>query len=308
MKSFNETCEDVLASIITEGGNAIANVDRIKRKYIDKTVESFKNTILIPYLGYDPGDSMFLLGSTGKKKDSGDIDIGLSLDALKDKNILVNLLKLNEACAKNGFNSCVNTINYNMLHVAYPQKGNATKLVQIDLLITNAPEFTKFFMFSPTEDESKYKGAHRNALLRSILKTISFKPTQFDVNGDPVKWEQVDLTDMGMFKQHKSLVDANGHRLLYKNTDEPLEFIYAKVEQETLISNDVKTVISYIVGDKFKEEDISSFEKLFKIVKSNKKFKYAGVSSKILQECAEILSQSTNRLDFPEELNSYLKK
>jgi hypothetical protein len=163
-------------------------------------------------------------------------------------------------------------------------------------------------MFSPTEDESKYKGAHRNALLRSILKTISFKPTQFDVNGDPVKWEQVDLTDMGMFKQHKSLVDANGHRLLYKNTDEPLEFIYAKVEQETLISNDVKTVISYIVGDKFKEEDISSFEKLFKIVKSNKKFKYAGVSSKILQECAEILSQSTNRLDFPEELNSYLKK
>ena len=170
---FNFIYEDIIDKIILEGGNAIANVSRIKKEFINRTVNSFKKDIIIPYLGKDPKDDMFLLGSTGKKKDSGDIDIGISLDAFEDKNILSNLIKLDELCAKKGYNSCINIINYNMLHVAYPQQGNS-KLVQIDVLITDAPEFTKFYMFSPGENESEYKGAHRNQLLRAILSAISF--------------------------------------------------------------------------------------------------------------------------------------
>lgn len=307
MNSFNEIYEEVVGGIITEGGNAIANVDRIKKQHIQKTVESFKNTIIVPYLGEDPGDDMFLLGSTGKKKDSGDIDIGISLTAFTDRNILTNLIRLDEMCAKNGFNSCINTISYNMLHVAYPQQG-ANKFVQIDLLITNAPEFTKFYMSSPGENESKYKGAHRNALLRAILTSISFKPTEFNGKNEPVKWEQIDLTDSGMYKQYKTLVDTNGNRILYKNTNEPLEFAYAKSEREFLISNDVNYVIKYVVGSKYTAEDIDSFEKLFAIVKNDEDFRYSIISKKILSECAKSLNDAGSRLDFPSELTQYLKK
>lgn len=67
-----------------------------------------------------------------------------------------------------------------MIHVAFPQVGNEKQLVQVDLLLTEYPEFCKFFMYSPTPEESKYKGAHRNILLNSICKLISYKPIKKD--------------------------------------------------------------------------------------------------------------------------------
>ena len=41
-----------------------------------------------------------------------------------------------------------------------------------------------------------------------------------------------------------------------------------------------------IIGKNYSFFDISTFEKLFKIIKDDKNFKYANVSNEILQECA----------------------
>lgn len=147
----------------------------------------------------------------------------MALDAnIISGSILYNLIKLNEACAKQDIISCINTINYNMLHVAFPQKGNDKK-VQIDLLFTKYPEFTKFFMFSPTPQESKYKGAHRNEILHSIAKVISFKPLIFNENKEVVRWIQNDINNEGYYSTVKTLIDEDGNRLKYKSTNEDLE-------------------------------------------------------------------------------------
>ena len=221
MKKFKKIFENILKSLIKEGGNAIPDVDRIKKEDIDSTINDFKNEILIPFLGNDPGESLFTLGSTGKKPDSGDIDLALDASILNGS-ILYNLIKLNEKCASKGILSCINTINYNMIHIAYPQHGNKKK-VQIDVLLTEYPDFTKFFMFSPTPQESKYKGAHRNEVLHAIAKVSSIKPLMVDKDGNILKWVQNDINDDGYYSVIKTLIDDDGNRLKYKSTDEDLE-------------------------------------------------------------------------------------
>jgi len=307
MKSFKTIYEEVIYSLINEGGNAIPGVDRIEKATIFKTIDDFKNKILKEFFGYVPKDEMFLLGSTGKKKDSGDIDIGIDVNALKEKNIILNLIKMNEICARNGYNSCINSINYKMVHIAYPQIGEEPKKVQIDVLFTESPDFTKFFMFSPEENESRYKGAHRNALIHAILYCISYKEIKSDEDGQPVKWEQMDIQDDGIFRQVKTLIDENGNRLLYKNTDEPLEPAYAKVEQEVKICDDVSSAIEMFAGENVTEQDINSFEKFFKFIDEDARFKYKNLKNEIFTKCAKDLFLAKNRLDFPEELRDYLK-
>lgn len=73
----------------------------------------------------------------------------------------------------------INTITNDMIHFAFPQYDESYnkngKNVQVDILFSKFPEFCKWYMYSPTEIESKYKGAHRNELLRSIAYIISYK-------------------------------------------------------------------------------------------------------------------------------------
>lgn len=86
-----------------------------------------------------------------------------------------------------------------MIHFGFPQytpnNEETDKFVQVDILITKFPEFCKFYMYSPTEIESKYKGAHRNDLLRAICYVESFKELK-SINGELVQWEQDDLNSM----------------------------------------------------------------------------------------------------------------
>ena len=80
----------------------------------------------------------------------------------------------------------------------YDENNNITnKLVQVDILLTDYPDFCKFYMYSPTELESKYKGAHRNELLRAIAYVESYKVISKNANGEPVIWEQNDLSSNG---------------------------------------------------------------------------------------------------------------
>ena len=81
-----------------------------------------------------------------------------------------------------------------MIHFSFPQYNpqneQLDKNVQIDILLTKNPEFCKFYMYSPTELESKYKGAHRNELLRAICYTLTYKPL-YEENNEVLKWKQI---------------------------------------------------------------------------------------------------------------------
>lgn len=306
MKKINLVHESILKSLIMEGGNAVPNVSRIKKNDISKTIKDFQKNILSKVLGENlTDDLMFTLGSTGKKPDSGDIDLAIDSNKIKGT-VLFNLLKLNEVCAQDGYVSCINTINYKMLHVAYPQKGFKNKFVQIDVLFTDTPEFTKFFMYSPSNKESKYKGAHRNDLLHAISKISSYEPIYEDKQGNVLKWRQNDIKENGYFNVMKTLIDSVGNRLKYKSTNEDLEEGYAQEEESKLLTDDVNDVITELFGEKFKESDIDTFEKCFEIIESNEDFKYKNLSEKILRECAKSLNDKKDRLEFPKELKKYL--
>lgn len=306
MKSFNLIYEETCKSLIKEGGNAVPNVDRIKKGLINNTIKRFKDEIITPFLGFDPNDSLFIIGSTGKKPDSGDIDIALDANILYKNSIIISLIKLNERCASLGYVSTINSMTFDMLHVAYPQQKNGKKFVQIDLLLTKYPDFTKFFMFSPSNTESKYKGAHRNELLHAIARVISERPIKENKNEELVKWSQIDVTHDGLYVQYKTLIDKDGIRLKYKNTDEDLEESYAKIYKTYPISHDPQYVIKFLIGNKYSFQDISTFEKLFNIIKNDKKFKYRNVSNEILEEAARTLKEKENRLEFPKELNDFI--
>jgi hypothetical protein len=130
----------------------------------------------------------------------------------------------------------------------YDENNNITdKLVQVDILLTYYPEFCKFYMYSPTELESKYKGAHRNELLRAIAYVESYSILAKDMNNEPVIWEQDDLSSNGFWHDTKTLIDEQGNRLKYKNTDEDLIPAYAKIVQQILISHNPSDVIHMLV-------------------------------------------------------------
>jgi hypothetical protein len=160
-------------------------------------------------------------------------------------------------------------------------------------------------MYSPTEIESKYKGAHRNELLRAIAYVISYKPIEFDENDMPIKWEQNDLSSSGYYHELKTLVDENGNKLKYKDTNEDLIPSYAKVIERNVISHSPKEVIHMLIGNKFKEKDIDTFEKLFNIILNDKKFKYHTEYMEILEQCAKSIKEN-ERLEFPQKLSTYI--
>lgn len=215
-------------------------------------------------------------------------------------------MKIDEKCASQGIVSCINTINYNMIHIAYPQKGN-NKKVQIDLLLTKHPDFAKFFMYSPTPQDSRYKGAHRNQLLHAISTIISYEPIDKDENGEDVTWRQNDVTDEGYFSTVKTLIDDEGHRLKYKHTNEDLEHEYALNKEKNEITHNVEDVIEVLFGKGYTINDIDTFEKCFNIVKNDQNFKYKDLSNDILHQCAISLYEKRKRLEFPTELKPYLK-
>jgi hypothetical protein len=64
--------------IILEGGNVFINTSRINRIDVDPTVSNFKSQILDKIFPNLQDKDVSLLGSTGKKESSGDIDIGIN--------------------------------------------------------------------------------------------------------------------------------------------------------------------------------------------------------------------------------------
>lgn len=305
------------SEIIKEGGNTITGVDRIEKTDVKPTVDEIITQILEPEFGrISVPKQMFLLGSTGKKESSGDLDIGFDMNFSHEmhdisiQSAIGRVIDRANNVLGESAEAKINSVTFDMVHFGFPQyqpNGEKNgKTVQVDILFTHNPEFCKFYMYSPAESESAYKGAHRNDILRSIAKIMSYSIIQEDDQGKPLIWRQYDINSNGIFDDVKTIVDADGNRLKYGNTDEDLEIGYAAIQSARLITSNVREAIDLLVGESFKETDIDTFEKLFEIVKSNENFKHKSRSEDILKETAFILEEN-KRLAFPEELFPYVE-
>ena len=153
-----------MANNLYEGGNVFKLTDgqpattRISRENVVPTVQWLEQLT-----GLNLVDNM--LGSTGRKETSGDLDLGIDETKITKDVLIQQLLKRGvkaEDIKKSG----------DSVHLKTPILGDKSNgYVQTDFMFGD-PEFQKFAL---NTGESDYKGVHRAILLASIAKAQGMK-------------------------------------------------------------------------------------------------------------------------------------
>jgi len=153
-----------MTSMITEGGNVFKDPEgnslttRIRREQVVPTVKWLEDLT-----GLSLVDNM--LGTTGRKETSGDLD--LAVDSSKiDKDTLIRALLAKGVSAHDIKKSG------DSVHLKTPIAGGEG-FVQTDFMFGD-PQWQQFSMQGSPED-SQYKGMHRHVLLASIAKALGMK-------------------------------------------------------------------------------------------------------------------------------------
>lgn len=162
-------------------------------------VDSFEIEIekFFNFINVDRNDWCFI-GSYGKKEFSGDVDI-----AVLEKTINFNWLskwiigRLEHKIFK----------GFNQISFGFPFEGQT---VQVDLMLTDSLEWSKFIYYSPNLSrlESKFKGTYRNALLSDYIVQTTRK---FE---DENRFTQLSIKmNEGLVKTTKSFLSESGNKL-----------------------------------------------------------------------------------------------
>ena len=151
---------------LTEGGNVFKNQDgseatqRIGRDNVVPTVQWLEQLT-----GLSLVDNM--LGTTGKKESSGDLDLAVDADKI-DKQTLIDVL------LRQGIPAVDIKKSGDNVHLKTPILGDpANGYVQTDFMF-GRPAWQHFAMAGSPEG-SPYKGVHRHLLLASIAKAQGMK-------------------------------------------------------------------------------------------------------------------------------------
>lgn len=160
--------------MIAEGGNVFKDpagqpkTQRINLADIRPTIQWLERVTGLPLL-----DNM--LGSTGQKATSGDLDLAVDSNRVQ-KDDLVR--QLSDYVSGNGQDprDWVRKSG-TAVHFLTPIGGRAnTGFVQTDFMFLAKPEFSKFILRQ--DPSSEYKGATRNVLLNSMAKSMGYKLNQ----------------------------------------------------------------------------------------------------------------------------------
>jgi len=156
---------------LKEGGNVFKDADgAIQTKRINQT--DVKPTVL--WLEQLTGLSLMdnMLGSTGQKPTSGDLDLAVDPKTIS-KQELEN--KLTQWAESHGFDprEWVRKSGISV-HFKAPITGREDQgYIQTDFMFVQKPDFSKFLMRA--DPASDYKGVTRNVLMNSIAKAAGYK-------------------------------------------------------------------------------------------------------------------------------------
>lgn len=282
-----------------EGGNAIQDAERISYTEGQQLLDYIKEEIL-PALNITEND-ISTIGSFGKKEETetyGDLDIVVLKESiLKNNNLETEedvLLFINSILSDLGFE---NKIYRGMVQVSagIPIPGS-NKIAQVDFMLSESLEWSKFIYHSPNfkENESKYKGVYRNALLFAIITELNKEVVKYFDDETPEEIEQ-DIVRMphGIYRSRKTWRGKRGKVKTPKTLKEFYKFI----------TIDPQEVVNIVVGPDYTINDISSFEKLWNIVTSDDyihKDKFNEILEKFL------LNLQSMKLDIPEEVKTFI--
>lgn len=138
------------------GGRAFPDVTPVDRDAIPKIIEQYMRAMGHPSYG--------LLGSTGKKPVSGDIDIAIN-ERIFSYDRLVQVL----IAWLGAENVSTQGKNLSQIYTRYQRKGVCH---QVDIMVGNV-QLLQFTHFAPAPDTSAYGGSHRTELIKAVAKANS---------------------------------------------------------------------------------------------------------------------------------------
>jgi len=246
---------------INEGGGAIPNSRPLTWEEAQSTYQWIQRKV-IPKFGIDVKDAD-VIGSYGKKVEGethGDLDIAVSSEAIQDRNGLgpEDLLNfVNDALEGMGFETKVMS-GFKQVSAGIPIPGT-DDIVQVDFMLSPDLNWSRFVYNSPNfrENESKYKGVYRNALLMAIITETSKNILKQTPEGKAEELESnVIRYPEGIYKSRRSFMGKKG---LVKNAKLLKDF-------DQLITRDPQQVTELAVGKGYTPESISTFERLWHLV------------------------------------------
>jgi cytidyltransferase-like protein len=232
--------------LLTEGGNIFEETQRINKVDVVPTVKWLEGIT-----GLKLQDSM--LGTTGEKETSGDLDLGVDEKTIT-KDELVNKLKNWAVKNKIPEDKIFNTSKTKTtepfkhgwiaktgtnVHFKTPINGNFKNgFVQTDFMFTPDMEWTKYSLKGTPEISSPFKGAEKHMLLGKLAKVSN--PSR------PMSWSYLN-----------GLLDSETREVISKNPDEMAKLILGSTATgDTLRS--VERILQYIKNnnlyDKFKQQ------------------------------------------------------
>jgi len=160
---------------IFEGGNVFKGPDkepltrRIKREEIPSTIAYLEKETGIDFSmdKDEEGVPVKWLGTTGRKADSGDLDLSVDAREIDKKELAAKLTSV--------FGKDSVKLSGDSVHLKTPINGDpAQGFAQTDFMFSDDPTWQQFSVRGGLPD-SPYKGEHRHILLASIARARGFK-------------------------------------------------------------------------------------------------------------------------------------
>ena len=239
-----------------EGGAAVPGCGTIHLSEIRATLNALSDDLELPF---DLND--YVLGSTGKREYSGDIDLvvdnkwwGYGPAVLRDD---LEGLYGKENLARNG----------TMLHLRYPIKNYnpalnkrlpRTGYVQIDFNFGDA-DWERFYHFSPG-DASAYKGAHRNLIIAAITTVVDILSSrEVDGYNRPIEIIRWKWSPLGFIRVHR------------RSETDPRSGVWKRAQKDTDIKStvDPEEVAKILLPVDGTVKDLESLESIMSAVRRN---------------------------------------
>ena len=233
-----------------------------------------------------------VLGSVGKKQFSGDIDVAIHIPPdkfeefkakVEKSSIVANTVKgplvLMSRVQIQGFNADLETDK--------PRTG----YVQVDYMMDEDPNWLKTFYHAPSEEESRYKGAHRNIAIGALSQFVDRKESDEKTeDGRPLEAERY------MFSSKQGLI-----RVIRRPKPKANGNGYTKAWTNEVVAGPWKT------GDEIAAKlrlgtakDLNSFETVFAAIQKN--------HPELVEPFARAIAadKSIQTLGVPDEIQKYL--
>lgn len=194
MKSFKEFSHTNPSRTLTESGNIFKDTNnqpltgRIKQADIAPTVKWLERITQLDLTGKpSPIDRLpsHWLGSTGRKPDSGDLDLLVNARQITKAELIARLEKWAGAQTDATTTDYVKKSGVSV-HFLTPIAGDPSRgYVQTDFMFVTNPQWSEFIM-SGGDPGSLFKGADRFVAINSVASFFNYKITQIDgmVNRD----------------------------------------------------------------------------------------------------------------------------